>query len=51
MTGVVHGGWGFVWAAYAVTGAVFILYSVSVIWRYRVERAKVAHDQVRGTRD
>ncbi len=51
MSGVVHGGWGFVWAAYAVTGAVFILYSLSVVWRYRAARARAARDQVRGTKD
>jgi hypothetical protein len=49
MNGVVQGGWGFVWAAYAVTGAVFILYSLSVVWRYRVERARATRDHLRGT--
>jgi hypothetical protein len=51
MTGVVHGGWGFVWTAYAVTATVFILYSLSVFWRYRAERARARRDQVRGAKD
>ncbi|MGA7616120.1 MAG: hypothetical protein WBX15_13170 [Thermoanaerobaculia bacterium] len=40
MTGVVHGGWQFVWAAYAVTAAVYGFYVISVVLRYRAERAR-----------
>jgi hypothetical protein len=35
MTGVIEGGWEFVWAAYAVTTIVFLGYTASVIARYR----------------
>lgn len=38
MTGVIEGGWEFVWAAYAVTTIVFVAYSLSVLSRYRKER-------------
>ncbi|HVR41835.1 MAG TPA: heme exporter protein CcmD [Thermoanaerobaculia bacterium] len=38
MSGVIEGGWGFVWAAYGLTAAVFILYTASVVTRYRRER-------------
>lgn len=41
MTGVIEGGWEFVWAAYAVTVVVFGGYGLSVISRYRRERARI----------
>lgn len=31
--GVVTGGWGFVWAAYGLSAAVFLIYTVSLISR------------------
>lgn len=34
MNGVVTGGWNFVWAAYGVTAAILLAYSVSVIRRF-----------------
>jgi heme exporter protein D len=34
MTGVVTGGWGFVWSAYAITLLVLGGYAVSVLQRY-----------------
>ena len=37
--GVISGGWEFVWAAYGVTAAVFILYTISLIARLRGEKA------------
>ena len=39
MTGVIQGGWEFVWAAYAVTAAILTGYAVSVIARYRASAA------------
>ena len=33
MNGLVTGGWGFVWAAYIVTAAIYISYSVATIRR------------------
>lgn len=47
MTGVIEGGWEYVWAAYALTGLAFLIYSVSVLSRYRREQRREA-DQ-RGT--
>lgn len=38
--GVISGGWGFVWAAYAVTAVILIGYAVSVIARYRAQRRR-----------
>jgi hypothetical protein len=40
MTGVVEGGWPFVWAAYGITAAILIGYAVSLHRRYRSERKK-----------
>ena len=39
-TGYVVGGWGFVWAAYGLTGFALAAYGVSVILRLRKERAR-----------
>ena len=33
--GIVVGGWEFVWAAYGLTAAVFLIYGISVIARLR----------------
>lgn len=44
MNGVVHGGWNFVIAAYSVTGLAFLIYCVSLITRYRDERARAASE-------
>jgi hypothetical protein len=38
--GVISGGWEFVWAAYGITAAVFVLYGVSLISRIREARGK-----------
>ena len=35
MSGVITGGWGFVVAAYSLTGAVFLVYAISLIIRLR----------------
>ncbi|HEU5161589.1 MAG TPA: hypothetical protein VFV54_00450 [Thermoanaerobaculia bacterium] len=40
MSGVIEGGWEFVWAAYTVTTIVFLVYTGSVISRYRNERKR-----------
>ena len=40
MTGVIEGGWEFVWAAYAVTAIIFLGYTASVIARYRKGRKR-----------
>jgi hypothetical protein len=37
MTGVITGGWGFVWAAYAITGGVLLIYGISLVTRLRKE--------------
>jgi len=47
MTGVVHGGWGFVTAAYVITGVILTSYVVSVFARYRAERARQTRDSGR----
>jgi heme exporter protein D len=38
MSGVVTGGWSFVWAAYGLTALGLGVYTLSVIMRYRKER-------------
>jgi hypothetical protein len=38
--GVISGGWEFVWAAYGITAAVFVLYGVSLVTRLREARRK-----------
>ena len=39
-SGVVQGGWGYVTAAYLVSLVILTGYAVSVVWRYRAERAR-----------
>jgi hypothetical protein len=46
-TGVIQGGWGFVVAAYCVSGIVLIGYAISVHVRYRAERARLKREAVR----
>lgn len=36
--GVISGGWEFVWAAYGITAAVFIIYTTSLVMRLRESR-------------
>lgn len=38
--GVISGGWEFVWAAYGITAAVFVLYGISLVVRLREARKK-----------
>ena len=40
--GVVVGGWGFVWAAYALTFGAFVVYGVMLLLRVREERRRAA---------
>jgi heme exporter protein D len=42
--GHIHGGWAFVWAAYSVTAAVLIGYTVSVFLRLRAERDRAERE-------
>ena len=41
MTGVVTGGWAFVWAAYGITAAAFLLYGMSLYTRLKEESRKI----------
>ena len=45
MSGVVSGGWEFVWAAYAVTAVVLGVYTFSIFSRLRAERARNARNE------
>ena len=40
MSGIIEGGWSFVWGAYGATAAILIGYAVSLHRRYRAERRK-----------
>lgn len=40
MSGVIQGGWEFVWAAYGLSATVLALYTFSVIGRYRLEKRR-----------
>jgi hypothetical protein len=40
MSGVVTGGWGFVWAAYALTATALLIYGVTLITRFRDELSR-----------
>ena len=40
MSGVIEGGWPFVWAAYGISAVILIGYAVSLHRRYRAERRK-----------
>ena len=44
MTGIVQGGWEFVWAAYGLTAAVFVGYGISLIARLRESR-RIANER------
>lgn len=41
-SGVIAGGWEYVWAAYSVTAVILLGYAGSLIARYRAERRKAA---------
>lgn len=40
--GIVVGGWSFVWAAYGLTFAAFLIYGVTLITKLREERSRAA---------
>jgi len=48
-TGVIHGGWGFVVAAYSVSALVLFGYALSIYLRYRAERGRAARQRGEGT--
>lgn len=41
--GVISGGWSFVWAAYGITAAAFVIYGVSLFARLRDVRRHDHH--------
>jgi hypothetical protein len=43
--GVVIGGWEYVWAAYGLTFAAFVIYGVTLITKLREEQARAAKDR------
>jgi heme exporter protein CcmD len=45
MSGVVDGGWEFVWMAYGVTAAVLSGYALSVGLRYRAQRVRYLREK------
>jgi len=40
MTGVLHGGWEFVWAAYGISAVWLSLYGLSLYLRSRAEKGR-----------
>jgi len=46
--GVIHGGWGFVVAAYCVSALVLSGYALSIYLRYRAERGRAARQRTEG---
>jgi heme exporter protein CcmD len=44
-SGVIEGGWEYVWAAYAVTAVILLGYAASLLARYRAERRRAARAQ------
>lgn len=45
MSGVVTGGWGYVWAAYGITAVVLLVYGVTLITRLREEWSRGAEER------
>jgi hypothetical protein len=43
--GVVVGGWEYVWGAYGVTFAAFIIYGVTLVTKLREERARAVEER------
>jgi membrane protein implicated in regulation of membrane protease activity len=43
-SGVITGGWGFVWTVYGLSFAIYTIYTVSVVLRWRRERQKAEQD-------
>lgn len=42
--GIVVGGWEFVWAAYGLTFTAFLIYGVTLVTKFREERARAERD-------
>jgi len=47
VSGILAGGWEYVWLAYGASGVAFLGYTISVLLRYREERRRRARDEVR----
>lgn len=47
MTGVVTGGWEFVWAAYGITAAALFIYGVTLVTRLREEVSRGLRERQR----
>jgi heme exporter protein CcmD len=43
-SGVIAGGWEYVWAAYALTAVILLGYAASLVARYRAERRKAERE-------
>jgi len=43
MSGVIQGGWQFVWSAYGVTAFVLLFYTASVLVRHWKSRKQINH--------
>ncbi len=43
-SGVIAGGWEYVWAAYGLSAVILLGYTASVVARYRAERRKAARE-------
>lgn len=46
-TGVISGGWEYVWAAYGITAAILVGYGVVLHLRYRAERERHERERPR----
>lgn len=46
-TGVIAGGWEYVWAAYAASAVILVGYSASVLARYRSESRRRRREEAR----
>ena len=42
--GAITGGWGFVWAVYGLSFAIYTAYTVSVVLRWRHERLRAEQE-------
>lgn len=45
MSGVITGGWGYVWAAYGITAVVLVVYGVTLVTRLREEWSRAAEER------
>ena len=49
MSGILSGGWEFVWAAYGATAAVLLGYTLSLVLRFRSERLRSEREKSRAS--